>query len=148
MKSSREISQFHFTNFIQRCSRCWLSSRIWVNIDPVNMCAVHTLPPWVFFFFSEEKYNNKSHPPCSQRGSQLSEVSSSVRSEPSRLPQGHCGKGTTVASGWHICSLRQAKPPGSSHALASVSRASLITTLVSPLIRRQRAVTGATRLQI
>lgn len=64
------------------------------------------------------------------------------------LPQGHCGKGTTVASGWHICSLRQARPPGSSHALASVSHASLITTLVSLLSWRQRALTGATCLQI
>lgn len=47
MKSSREISQFHFSNFstlYKDAAGVGSQEKFWVNIDPVNMCAVHTLP--------------------------------------------------------------------------------------------------------
>lgn len=64
------------------------------------------------------------------------------------LPQGHCGKGTTVGSGRHICSQRQAAPPGSPCLFTSVSPTAVITALVFLLCCRQKALMGVARLQI
>lgn len=48
------------------------------------------------------------HPsPDHKRRSSLPKALSSVLFLPKLLPPGHCGKSTTVASGWHICSQRQ-----------------------------------------
>lgn len=64
------------------------------------------------------------------------------------LPQGHCGKGTTVGSGRHICSQRQPPPPGSPCLFTSVSPTAVITALVFLLRCRQKALMGVARLQI
>lgn len=126
MKSSREISQFHFNNFsTQRCSRCWLQVEFWVNIDPVNMCAVHTLPLPPFL-----------SPPCSQN-CELVKARYHLQSVASPLsPTRPLGDGYNCCE-WVAHLFPETNehphthPPGSSHALASVSHASLITTLVS-----------------
>lgn len=55
MKSSREISRFHFSNFStlhKDAAGVGSGEKIWVNIDPVNMCAVHTLPVSPFLSLS------------------------------------------------------------------------------------------------
>lgn len=47
MKSAREISRFHFSNFstlYKDAAGVGSGEEFWVNIDPVNMCAVPTLP--------------------------------------------------------------------------------------------------------
>lgn len=55
MKSSRGISQFHFTNFstlYKDAAGVGSQEEFWVNIDPVNMCAVRTLPSLPFLSHS------------------------------------------------------------------------------------------------
>ncbi len=55
MKFSREISRFHFRNFstlYKDAAGVGSGEEFWVNIDPVNMCAVHTLPVSPFLFLS------------------------------------------------------------------------------------------------
>lgn len=138
MKSQRH-QRFNFSNFLtsyKDAAGAGSQEIFWVNIDPVNMCALRTLPVSAFLSL--------------QQTWEL--VNQGIIFSPQWahcLPHGHCGKGTTVESGRHICSQRQARPPlGSSRALASVSRTSLITALVSLLNWRQRVLMGATRLQI
>lgn len=70
----REGGRERSTAFISATSRLYTKMQqvlapeeeFWANIDPVNMCAVHTLP--VFLPFLSPPLG-ETHPPCRRHGS-------------------------------------------------------------------------------